>query len=200
MRGVSRVVMLTIAVLSVASAALGQQARNVGIVMGFPAAAGVLWNVSDGFALRPDVAVTHQSTETTSSVILGLGSVTQTVTSTSDGWATSAGISALFFFGAPDALRFYLTPRVAYVWTRSETESEPASLTQLGAYESKTDGFLVAGSFGAQYAPHDRFRLFGELGLTYTRQDGFSGYSISRSDTVTTSAGLRSGVGVVVLF
>jgi hypothetical protein len=106
----------------------------------------------------------------------------------------------LFYLGPPDPLRFYLTPRVAYLWSRSQTESEPASLTQLGAYESQTDGFLVAGSFGAQYAPHERFRLFGELGVSYTRQDGFSGYAISRSDMVTTSVGLRSGVGVVVMF
>ena len=192
--------MMLLCLLSATSVAFAQQPRKVGIVMGYPAAVGVLWHVSDGIAIRPDFVVNRQSSETTSTVGLGIPGQSQTVTTTSTGWTASVGASALFYVGAPDTLRFYVSPRLAYVWTRTDTESEPASLTPLGPFESESDGFLVAGSFGAQYAPHDRFRLFGELGVSYTRQDGFSGYSITRSDIVTRNVGLRSGVGVVVYF
>lgn len=198
----SRVIRIWLAamVLSGAASAAAAQTRTVGLVVGYPAAAGVIWHVTDGIAIRPDVAFSRQRTETTSTVSLGFPGGTQSVTTTSTGWTSSVGASALFYLGAPDALRFYVSPRFAYVWSRSDSESEPESLVPIGAYEQKSDGYLVAGSVGAQYAPHDRFRLFGELGLSYTRQDGWSGYSITRSDTTTSSFGLRSGVGVVVYF
>jgi hypothetical protein len=179
--------------------ASAQQDRTAGLVMGYPASVGVLWHVTEGVALRPDATISQQSIETTST-FTGLGGTSQTSTTTSDGWASSIGVSALFYLGAPDALRFYVTPRVAYAWSRTENEAAAGDLLQLGPYETESDGLLVAGSFGAQYAPHERFRLFGELGLSYSRQEGTTGYTVSRSQAVTTGVGLRSGVGVVVYF
>ena len=179
-----------------ASPALAQSDRKVGLVMGYPASVGVLWHVSDRIGLRPDFAITRQSAETTSTVS-GLFGMTETSTTTSEGWTTSLGLSGLFYLGAPADLRFYLTPRVAWAWSRSDYEASQG-LVQLGPVDSESDGFLVAGSFGAQYAPHERFRLFGEVGLSYSRQEGTTGYSASRADTATSSLGLRSGVGVVV--
>lgn len=178
--------------------ALAQSTRTVGLVMGYPASVGVLWHVADGLALRPDISLSRLATETTSTSIDFLGAP-QTATTVSEGWTTSLGLSGLFYLGAPGDLRFYLTPRVAYAWSRSDYESSPG-FAQLGPYESESEGWLAAGSFGAQYAPHERFRLFGEVGLSYSRQDGTTGYSNSRSRNVTTSVGLRSGVGVVVYF
>jgi hypothetical protein len=184
--------------LAGASSASAQQDHRVGLVIGYPASVGVLWQVSEGIALRPDIAINRQSTESTSTISTGF-TPPQTSTSTTTGWSTSVGLSALFYLGPHADLRFYLTPRLAYQWTRTETESSP-ELPQLSDYESESDGFLAAGSFGAQYAPHDRFRLFGEVGLSYSEQDGETGFTVARQSLSTSSFGLRSGVGVVVFF
>jgi hypothetical protein len=189
---------VVVMLLAGVGSAAAQQDYRVGLVIGYPASVGVLWHVSDGVALRPDVAINRQSNESTSTVSIG-SSPPQTSTSTTSGWNTSLGLSALFYLGPPADLRFYLTPRVAYQWSRSETETSPA-LPQLVDYESESDGFLLAGSFGAQYAPHDRFRLFGEVGLSYSEQEGETGFTLARQSLKTSSFGLRSGVGVVVFF
>jgi len=189
------VVVILMASVSSASA---QQDYRVGLVMGYPASVGVLWHVSDGIALRPDIAINRQSTESTSTVSTGF-TPPQTSTSTTTGWSTSVGLSALFYLGPLADLRFYLTPRLAYQWTRSKTETSP-ELPQLVDIESESDGFLAAGSFGAQYAPHDRFRLFGEVGLSYSEQEGETGFTVARQSLSTSSFGLRSGVGIVVYF
>jgi hypothetical protein len=192
---VTGVVVILLAGISPASA---QQEYRVGLVMGYPASVGVLWHLSDGIALRPDVAINRQTTESTSTLTTGF-SPPQTSTSTTSGWNTSLGLSALFYLGPPADLRFYLTPRVAYQWSRTETETSPA-LPQLVDFESESDGFVAAGSFGAQYAPHDRFRLFGEVGLSYSEQEGETGFTLARQSLSTSNFGLRSGVGIIVYF
>ena len=145
---------VAVMLLAGGSSASAQQDYRVGLVIGYPASVGVLWHVSEGVALRPDVAINRQSSESTSTVSTGY-SPPQTSTSTTSGWNTSVGLSALFYLGPPADLRFYLTPRVAYQWSRTETETSPA-LPQLVDFESESDGFLAAGSFGAQYAPHEQ--------------------------------------------
>ena len=188
---------IAIMVLAGASTAWAQQDRSVGLVIGYPTSAGVLWHISDRIALRPDVAINRQSIETTSTVS-GLGpSITSTSTTT--GWNTSVGMSALFYLGPRTDLRFYLTPRVAYQWASTETETAPP-LPQLSSYESESDGFLAAGSFGAQYQVHERFGVFGEIGLSFSEQEGETGFTLARQSLSTSSFGLRSGVGVVVYF
>lgn len=178
-------------------AAFAQEPRKTALVMGYPASAGVLWHVTDGIALRPDFATSRQSTETTASITVS--GAPQSSTSTTTGWSSSVGLSALFYLGPPADLRFYLTPRVAYAWSRTETESSPP-LAQLSSYRSESDGFLAAGSFGAHYRPHDRFGIFGELGVNYSNQEGDTDFSLTRQSLTTTSVGLRSGVGVTIYF
>ena len=183
-----------------ASSAEAQQPRKVGFVIGYPASAGVLWHVSDGIALRPDITVNRTSTETTSTANLGIGGQVQSITTTTAGWTTTVGLSALFYLGPPKQdLRFYLVPRVAYGWSHTNTESSP-ELPSLDSYESDLDAVAVSGSVGAQYAVHERFRVFGELGLSYTSQDSDTGYTLSRTRLKFSTFGLRSGVGVVVFF
>ena len=188
------------AVMVMAPPAWAQSERRAGLVVAYPTSIGVLWHVTDGIALRPDLAVNWQSTETTSTITGVIGPLPQTSTSTTTGWNSSVGLSALFYVGSPGDLRFYLTPRVAYGWSRTETENTPPSQLQLTSYESKTDGVLVAGSFGAQYKFHDRFEVFGEVGVSYSDQDGETAFTVSRQTLSTTNVGLRSGVGVTVYF
>jgi hypothetical protein len=82
--------------LAGASSASAQQDHRVGLVIGYPASVGVLWHVSEGVALRPDIAINRQSTESTSMVSTGFAPP-QTSTSTTTGWSTSVGLSALFY-------------------------------------------------------------------------------------------------------
>jgi hypothetical protein len=195
-----RVVIMGLVLTVGAASAQAQQPRKVGFVIGYPASVGLLWHVSNGIALRPDITLNRTSTEIASTTIGNIGGVTQSVGTTTEGWTTTFGLSALFYLGSSqEALRFYLVPRVAYGWSNTTTESAPP-LPQLGSSESDLDAFAVSGSVGAQYAVHERFRLFGEAGLSYTTQDSDTGYSLSRSRLESTSIGLRSGVGVVVLF
>jgi hypothetical protein len=101
-----------------------QSPRRVGLVMGYPAALGVLWQVTDSVAVRPDVTLNRSTTETTSTTTVIGG--TQTATTTSDGWTTSVGLSGLLYLGpSQDDLRFYLVPRAAYVWSSTNVESSP---------------------------------------------------------------------------
>lgn len=191
--------MITILILCATSAAFAQEPRRFALVIGFPTTVGVVWHVADGIALRPDFAVSRQSIET-NSTLEGVIGQPQTITTTTTGWSSSVGLSALFYLGSPANLRFYLSPRVAYGWSRTETENSPPISQQLASYRSESDGLLAAGSFGAQYRPHDRFGLFGEIGLTYSNQDGETSFIVTRQTLTTTNLGLRSGVGVTIYF
>jgi hypothetical protein len=197
-----RSILVTVLLLGAASAADAQQARRVGFVIGYPTSAGVLWHISDRVALRPDVTLNWHSSETTTTPINVPPNVTvpAAISTTTSGWTSSLGLSALFYLGPPgDDLRFYLVPRAAYLWSRRETEGTPG-LPELGSYESDLDGFDVSGAFGAQYSVHERFRIFGELGLEYQHQESDTGYPLSRSRLENNVFGLRSGVGIVLMF
>lgn len=186
-----------------AGAADAQQPRRVGLVIGYPTSAGVLWHISDRVALRPDVTIDWHTSETTSTPTVALPPQVpspQEISTTTKGWTSSVGLSGLFYLGPPiDDLRFYLVPRAAYLWSSRETEGTP-DLLQLGPYESDLSGFDVSGAFGAQYSVHERFRIFGELGLEYSNQESDTGYTLSRSKLESSLFGLRSGVGIVLMF
>ena len=184
-------------VIAAANPAFAQSSRKVGLVMGYPTAAGMIWHLGDGIALRPDFTVSRQRIETTSTAVLG--PTTQTFTSTTESWNTSLGLSALFYLGQPDDLRFYVSPRFAWLWTQSTAESSTGA-SGLTPREADSDGYLVSGALGAQYGLSDRFRVFGELGLSYSNQDDVADFSGLRSTTSLTGFGLRSGVGIVVYF
>ncbi len=158
----------------------------------------MLWHVTERVALRPDFTISRQRIEST---LTGIGLTgSERLTTSQEGWTGTAGLSALFYLGPPDAFRLYVVPRVAYVWSHARIENAgPPGFNSVN-YDQDSSGALVAGSMGAQYAPHDRFRVFGELGLGYSTTEGTSGLTLSRSETKTSGFGLRSGVGVVVYF
>ena len=97
-----------------------------------------------------------------------------------------------------DRLRLYLAPRVAYAYSTTDNESGFAG--SLSAFTSKTRGVLASGSFGSQYNVHDRFAIFGELGLQYTTQTTTSDFPGTRNEADGTTVGLRSAVGVTFYF
>ena len=176
--------------LAVAPAA-AQPTRAVGVTMGYPAGVGILWHVTDGIALRPDVVLSRGTTDTTSGGGLGV-----TTTSAQTDWTASAGLSALFTLRDNDRLRLYAVPRVAYV--RAETSTEGGA--GLAGIESSTDGVLASAAIGAQYGLGDRVAVYGESGVQYLRQSFESGFGTATSKATLTQVGLRSAIGLVVYF
>jgi len=159
-------------VLSVPASA--QEHGDVGITIGYPAAVGVLWHVSDAVAIRPDFRVSGSSTEP----------------SGSDGWTLGTGVSALLYMGAADNVRTYFSPRIDY-------QHSSTSLSFLGIDQSRSaNAWGVAGSFGAEYTPNRRFGVFGEIGFGYSRLKT-DGLTTLTPDTTGHGWGTRAGVGII---
>ena len=169
----------------------------MGVTMGYPGAIGVVWHVTDGLALRPDVTVTRNSSESRTTGELFEGQ-SLSASNTSEGWASAVGLSALVNVRTIDRLRLYLSPRVAYSYSSSENETGLSGA--LSAFTATTRGIIASGSFGTQYNVHDRFALFGEVGLQYTTLTTESDFPGSSNETDSTSFGLRSAVGVTFYF
>ena len=165
---VRRIVLgLSIMTLVGARAARAQEPDQVGLTIGYPASVGVIWHVSDRFALRPEVSLSQSSGDATTGSV---GSVFQV---SSDSWQIGVGLSALFYVRQWDALRAYVSPRFSYARTQAtSTTTSPVYATSLTDLTSST--YLVAGSFGGQYSLSRRFGLFGEVGLGYTKANSTS--------------------------
>ena len=104
-----------------------------------------------------------------------------------------------------DDLRLYLAPRIGVLLSSTEFETTITGLSpaELAAFtfpanrESTSSTPSGGVAVGASHDITPRFRIFGETGLSYSRNtiDGVAVNDIRQS-----SLGLRSGVGVVVLF
>ena len=188
------------------TAARAQEPGRIGIAMGYPASVGVVWHVSDRFALRPELSLSQVSSTSTSVVTTVLGSsVTSTTTqSSTDQWQLGVGASALVYLQRWDALRTYVSPRFAY--TRGTVDGTIGSVNSAGqpATSPTTTTFtqntyFVSGSFGAQYALGMRFAVFGELGLGWSHNSTESDQA-GAGNTDGHTIGTRSGAGVIVYF
>jgi len=164
--------------------ASAQEKGDVGVTMGYPASIGFIWHQSDRLAIRPEFAFSHSTSESKSTFNTIEGS----------GNSVGVGASVLFYLRKWDHVQTYFSPRYTYSRTTTSTES-----TQLGDVSSSTTtSHTGAGYFGAQYSPHQRFSVFGEVGAGVVRNNGGldSGTSTSHSTTVST----RTGVGVIFYF
>jgi opacity protein-like surface antigen len=187
----SRLIALGIFVSSIgwASAASAQDKGATGVTMGYPAAIGIVHHVSDRFAIRPEVtfAVANNSSDTGG------------FASESDTWTIGVGASAILYLREWDKLRTYVSPRYAYF--RGETTTMTAfSFPLEGPTENTTTSrqHNLVGSFGAQFAAHEKFSLYGEIGIGYTRQRSRSELTDGRGTSNQVST--RSGVGVIFYF
>lgn len=193
-----RVLVCGLVLGALAGPAAAQEAGDVGVTMGYPGAVGVVWHVTEGFALRPDVSLASSTSESETTATGLLGGTSLTSTNKSDGWGATVGLSALVTVRTIDRLRLYLTPRVAY--SHSTSDNETGLTGSLAEFTATTKGIIASGSFGAQYSLHDRFAIFGELGVQYSGLTTTSDFPGSRSETDSTSLGLRSAVGVTFYF
>jgi opacity protein-like surface antigen len=171
-------------VVMAAGAASAQDAGSVGVVMGYPSQVGVLWQVTDRFALRPDVSLSRTSIDTTSTSPFGASSST-------DGWTVGFGVSALIRLRQWDAVRTYVAPAVGY--TRMRNELTSPTLTQS---RTTTSGYTAGGALGVQYRPVRPFGVFGEAGVSYVHSEYTNFGSTASGDSI----GTRSAAGVILFF
>ena len=133
----------SILVATVPSMARAQDVKKVGITMGYPAAVGVLWHVTDKVAIRPEIAFAGSSTTTSGSGVDISG----------DGWNIGTGVSAIFYLRKYDHLRTYVSPRFTYGHqsSSSTTSGLPISSGTSPTYSQTSETFGGFGMFGAQY-------------------------------------------------
>jgi hypothetical protein len=160
-----------------AAPAYAQGAGKIGLEMSTGNTLGLVWQVSDNVAIRPEFAFNKSSTDST----------TGSTTITTDANGIGASGSVLFYTSKHDALRTYLTPRFDFIRSKSTT----------GSTERTSKAYSLSGSFGAQYGLGDRFQVFGEFGL----QAGWAPeQTIGTTTTKSSGFGTRSAVGVAFIF
>ena len=171
------------------SAVAAQDKGDTGVTMGYPASIGIVHHVGDRFAIRPELTFAIASGD----------SDTGLSTAESDTWLIGAGVSGIFYLRQWDKVRSYFSPR--YTYSRGETTTTSSIILPLnGSQEATTTSsqHAFAGSFGAQFAAHDKFSVFGEVGLGYTRQRSHADATGGRSTAHQLST--RTGVGVIFYF
>jgi len=185
------------------SAAAAQDSPRFGIVMAYPAEAGVLWRVADRVAVRPEFNWTHSTTESTgtTTVFTGTGVTTTTVTTTTSSNGAGYGVSGLWYLSRRDAFGLYLSPRFAYARTSSTTDRPVLGLPNLPApspIANTTSTYTTSGSFGAEYDFAKRFGVFAELGVSYARSSLTSTVSTLAPDVHGRGTAIRSGIGAIL--
>src|SRR5215471_15907591 len=158
------------ALLLAAPAARAQESGQVGLEFGTNAV-GVLYHLNDSIAVRPEVTFA-----------IG-GSATSDINS----WGV--GGSALFYLNHVEKLSTYFVPR--FMYQRNSASG--------GGIDLVTNTYDVSGSFGAQYALHRRFSVFGEVGLLI-RDTTSNGSVFTTASTSVTSARPLTGIGAILYF
>ncbi len=211
MSGMTRVSMALVLLAATAGVARAQDDPKVGLTMGYPSAIGVIWQVADRLAVRPEITLNRSTGDSSSNDTAGPQPV-----SSSDSTGVGAGISALWYLSRWEGLRTYVSPRFQYGRT-SSSASTPGNTSTTDAI---TSSYFTCGSFGAQYTLGRHFGLFGEVGVGYTVANTsltstltvigpaiVNGvliptpisqvvHSSSHSDTIAT----RSGAGIIFFF
>ena len=174
---------LAAAILGSASHAFAQGKGDNGITMGYPLSVGLVTRISDRLALRPELQLSWTTSETESPFqATGV-----------DSTVIGVGISALIYIGDVDKLRTYICPRYVFGRTSITTQSPFGDSS-----ENSVKSHTLIGSFGAQYALHDRFGVFGEVGVGVTGDRRRS--SFTPTSTEMTTVNTRTGVGLVFYF
>jgi hypothetical protein len=178
-----------VGLLAVPATALAQEKGDTGLTMGYPTTIGVVYHVSDRFAIRPEISLAASS-----------GTSESTVSTTEgDTFSIGVGVSGIFYLRQWDRLRTYVSPRYTYNRGESTTTStfdSPIIGDSENTQTSNAHAFM--GTFGAQGAAHERFSIFGEVGASYARQRSRSNLSGLRSTS--NQFATRTAVGVILYF
>src|SRR5438034_215792 len=125
-------VLIVSASLLAGGAANAQEKGQAGLTMGYPASVGLVWQPSDGFALRPEFSFSRTS-------------IDSSLTGSGDTSSLGVGLSGLFYVGRWESLSAYVSPRFTY----NRLSSESSGTVALPA---TTKTYSFTGSFGSQYA------------------------------------------------
>lgn len=174
---------MTIGVMAPGSAR-AQEPGTVGITMGYPASVGVVWDASKTIAIRPTVTFAGASTGSTAA------------SGGSSNWNLGTTISALLYMKKYDHVRTFVSP--SYRYSHSSTTIRPSSSAQPAVSNADTSSNSngASGTFGAEYAPVSRVRIYAEAGFAYTHITTSSSISGALSPTAN-SWGTTAGVGFV---
>jgi len=187
-----------------------QDERPVALAIAFPAEVGVLWQVSDRIALRPDVGFAW-SEQTASFGDDDFGAYT----SDSSSRSVTTGLSVLFTVARWEQLRAYLVPRVGYTFLANRSLSNFGTSAGVNVViggvsggitqdvqterdEANSRAIELSGAFGVQYSLGQRFGVYGETGIAYTSAK----YPVRSSgdENRAAAAGIRSAIGVLFRF
>lgn len=160
--------------------ASAQERGNVGLVIAMPTDIGVIWHVNENIAVRPEINFSFGSGE-----IEAPGGVT----SETSGRGYSLETSVLFYLGAIDGVRTYVSPRIGFDWTSSDDNDSDDDISG--------NAMEVSLSYGAEYAPVPRFSIFGEIGLEYGRATAELD-SVASVESRASMWGPRTQVGVIL--
>jgi hypothetical protein len=191
------IVVMTVAMACSRPAAA--QDETLGVTMGYPTAVGVLWQVSDAVAIRPELSWLHRSADN------GDDGFTA---STSDASDFGVAISALLRLRQWGQVRAYVAPRFEANRTSLETTYELRVLFPPGiapvseTTETTITNYVGGASIGVQASPAPHFGIFGEVGLMYARGKTSSNSLLDSSSSTNRSNGvaIRSAVGVILFF
>jgi len=163
--------------LVISHAASAQERGRTGLTMGYPASVGVVWQPSDGFALRPEISFATTSIDSSTTGLRGTTSV-------------GVGLSGLFYVAKWESLSTYVSPR--FVYNRLSSGESPLA--------TDVNSYALIGSFGTQYALNQRFGVFGEVGVGYGHEQVENRSASFNSTSTSNSWNTRTGIGVMLYF
>ena len=174
--------LVTIAVM-MCGTARAQEPGKIGITMGYPASVGVIWDATKAIAIRPVIT------------FAGASSDSNGLTSQSSNWSVGVNLSALLYVKKYDNVRTYVSP--TYRYSRSSTSLTPSATIQGSAstVDTSINSNGASGSFGAEYAPGSRVRIYGEVGFAFTHMT--SSGSTAGLNISANTWGTTAGVGFV---
>jgi hypothetical protein len=164
-----------ILLLATPAAALAQEKPQAGLVMNTAGAVSFIWHTSERVALRPELGFAWATVSNSE------------IPAESKSTLVTPAVSALFYLGPREDFRIYVVPRYAYARNHSQSESPFSDSDQTVGTHS------ISGSVGAEYSPHRRFGVFGEVGLSFA-------YSKVLESTTNKTWGIRSVAGAILYF
>jgi hypothetical protein len=202
-----------LAIVLCASTAHAQSDRRFGFVMAYPATVGVQWQAADRLTIRFDGSYRHSTVESSSTPASfpipnlpgGIRVPVFEIRSSTSTTGAELGLSVMFDVHRGDELRLYIAPRIAVLISTNEIETtitglgpgDLAALTVPANRETTSHSPSGGVAIGVSHDVSPRLRIFGEAGLNYSRS-AIEGIPIN--DITQSSFGVRSGVGVAVLF
>lgn len=135
MKITSIAILALMTVVAAPRVAQAQDQARIGLTMGYPSSVGVIWQVSDRIALRPEITLSRSTGDSSTDDLLGAVPV-----STNDSTGVGAGVSALFYIHRWECLRTYVSPRFSYARTSTSASTSGTTSTADSTVSSRSTG------------------------------------------------------------